>query len=87
MGLVNRIAEPGAALDETLELAADIARFPQAGMRSDRRASLEQWDLSLEDALANEFRLGMESVATGETAQGAARFAGGKGRHGDFADL
>ena len=87
MGLVNRVAEPGAALDQTLELAGDIVRFPQACMRSDRRSSLEQWDLPLEDALRNEFRLGLESVATGETAEGAARFAGGKGRHGDFTDL
>lgn len=87
MGLVNRIAEPGAALDDALALAQDIARFPQACMRSDRRSALEQWDLPMEDALQNEFRLGIESVATGETAQGAARFAGGKGRHGDFSDL
>ncbi len=87
MGLVNRIAEPGAALDDALTLAQDIARFPQACLRSDRRSALEQWDLPMEDALQNEFRLGIASIATGETAQGAARFTGGKGRHGDFREL
>ena len=84
MGLVNRIAAPGAALDAATELAADIARFPQACMRTDRRSLLEQWDMSFEGALQNELRLGLEAIATGETQAGAARFAGGRGRHGNF---
>ena len=83
-GLVNRVCEPGAALDAALALATDIAGFPQACMRSDRRSLLEQWDLPFRDALANEFRLGMEAVESGETSEGAGRFAGGAGRHGAF---
>ena len=83
-GLVNRVCDPGAALDTALSLANDIAAFPQSCMRSDRRSLLEQWDLPFGAALASEFRLGMEAVATGETGEGASRFAGGAGRHGAF---
>lgn len=83
-GLVNRVCEPGTALETAVSLANDIAGFPQACLRSDRRSLLEQWDLPFEQALANEFRLGMEAVASGETGEGAGRFADGAGRHGAF---
>lgn len=83
-GLVNRICEPGTALETAVALARDIAGFPQACMRSDRRSLLDQWDLDFSSALANEFRLGMEAVASGETSEGAGRFASGEGRHGAF---
>jgi len=83
-GLVNRVCEPGGSLAAALHLAHQIAHFPQACLRSDRRSLLEQWDLPFQSALANEFRLGMEAVASGETAEGAGRFAGGAGRHGRF---
>ena len=83
-GLVNRTCEPGDALGSAIALAGDVAAFPQACMRSDRRSLLEQWDLDFGAALANEFRLGMEAVASGETEEGAGRFASGEGRHGAF---
>src|SRR5207237_10035100 len=35
-GLVNRLVEPGRALDEAIALAQRIADFPQAGLRNDR---------------------------------------------------
>jgi enoyl-CoA hydratase len=41
----------------------------------------------LDDAMSNEFDLGVATIATGETRSGAARFAGGRGRHGDFSDI
>ncbi len=83
-GLANRLVEPGRALDATLELAGELARFPQRCLRSDRLSALRQWDLPLEDALAQETRLGLEVIRSGETAEGARRFAGGAGRHGSF---
>lgn len=83
-GLVNRVCGSGSSLDSALSLAKDIASFPQTCLRSDRASLLEQWDLPLDEALANEFRLGMETIATGETVDGASRFAGGAGRHGAF---
>jgi enoyl-CoA hydratase len=82
MGLANRLAEPGRALETAVDLARLIASFPQRCMRSDRLSSYEQWGLDLPSALRNEFRRGCEVVASGETTGGATRFAHGAGRHG-----
>ena len=83
MGLANRLVEPGRALDAAVELATDLARLPQNCLRSDRLSAYEQWSLTCPDAIRNEFRRGMQVVETGETQQGAQRFAGGSGRHGN----
>ena len=82
MGLVNRLAEPGEALAGALELAQRLAAFPQAGLRSDRLSAIEQWGSTEEEAMGNEFRRGLETLASGEGGEGAARFAAGEGRHG-----
>jgi enoyl-CoA hydratase len=84
MGLVNRLAPPGRALEAALELAADLARFPQRCMRSDRAAVLAQWGLAEAEALCEETRRGLEVIHSGETSQGASRFSAGAGRHGEF---
>ncbi|HZN13033.1 MAG TPA: crotonase/enoyl-CoA hydratase family protein [Acidimicrobiales bacterium] len=84
MGLANRITEPGAALDGALELARQLAGFPQLCLRSDRQSALEQWGMSEDDATANEMRLGLAVIRSGETRAGATRFAEGAGRHGTF---
>jgi len=84
IGLANRIAPSGAALDHAIALAQEIAAFPQACMRSDRRSAIEQWSLGEDTAVENEMRLGMAIVESGETRSGAARFARGDGRHGQF---
>ena len=84
MGLVDRLVEPGEAFDVALELANSIAAFPQRCLRSDRRSALTQWNRDLDEALAEETRLGLEVIRSGETREGAIRFAGGAGRHGRF---
>ena len=84
MGLANRLVDPGQALSAAVELAKDIARFPQGCLRTDRRSSYDQWSLSLDDALRHETDLGLETIHSGETLEGAMRFASGAGRHGDF---
>jgi enoyl-CoA hydratase len=84
MGLVSRLVEKGQALPAALELAGQLAAFPQACLRSDRLGTYEHATLPLPEALRSEFRRGMEVIATGETAAGAARFAAGAGRHGSF---
>ena len=84
IGLANRIVADGTALEAALELAGQLSLFPQNCLRSDRLSAYEQWGLSLEDALANEFRRGMEVIDSRETLEGASRFAAGAGRHGDF---
>lgn len=82
MGLANRLVEPGQALAAAVELAQQLADLPQGCMRRDRQSSYDQWDLPLVDALANETRLGLDTIRSGETQAGAARFAAGEGRHG-----
>jgi enoyl-CoA hydratase len=84
MGLANRLVAPGTALDAAVELAEQLAAFPQRCLRSDRRSSYEQWDLPFAEALANETALGLDTIRSGETIEGARRFAEGAGRHGQF---
>jgi enoyl-CoA hydratase len=84
MGLANRVVEPGQALPAALELAGQLAAFPQRCLRSDRLSSYEQWSMETEAALAAEHGLGMATIRSGESAEGAARFTGGVGRHGSF---
>jgi enoyl-CoA hydratase len=84
MGLANRVVDPGTSLAEAETLAQQISRFPQQCMLSDRRSAYEQWGLSIEPALKNEFCLGMTTINSGETFEGAARFSEGAGRHGVF---
>lgn len=79
-GLVNRVSEPGAALDTAVDLAGRIAAFPQACMRSDRASLLGSEGRPESDALAVEWRLGEAVLA--EAISGAVRFAEGAGRHG-----
>lgn len=82
MGLVNRVAEPGGALAAAVELAHELAALPQQCLRNDRRSALEQWDLDEVAATHNEAVLGRDTIDSGETLAGAARFASGVGRHG-----
>jgi len=84
MGLVNRLVEPGEALAAACELGRALARHPQRCLRSDRRSAYEQWSLDEAAALANEWRLGVATIESGETREGATRFAKGAGRHGSF---
>jgi enoyl-CoA hydratase len=81
MGLVNRVVEPGGARAAAEDLAAQLAALPQTCLRNDRLSTLEQEGLSDAEAMAGEFRRGLESLAA-DAAAGAARFAAGAGRHG-----
>lgn len=82
MGLVNRLVEPGTAVEEAVSLAHRIAAFPQLCTRSDRRSAIDQWDLDHDVAMANEVSLGLATIDSGETLEGAARFTAGEGRGG-----
>ena len=87
MGLANRVVADGQALSAALELAQQLSRFPQNCLRSDRLSAYEQWGMSLDAALANEFERGVQVIDSRETVTGASRFAAGKGRHGDFDNI
>jgi enoyl-CoA hydratase len=84
MGLVDRVVPEAGARDAALEVATEIARFPQQTLRSDRAAVYEGLGRSLEEGLAVEARLGR--AALDEAAEGAARFADGAGRSGAALD-
>jgi len=82
MGLANRVVPPGAARAAAEALAAEIARFPQACMRSDRASVYDAFGRSQLDALRTEFGHGQGVLADALT--GAERFASGAGRGGTF---
>jgi enoyl-CoA hydratase len=84
LGLVNRLTEDGGALDGAVALAAELAGFPQTALRNDRLSVLEQWELGEDDAMRNEIARGRETIASGESHRGAARFSSGEARHGRF---
>jgi enoyl-CoA hydratase len=84
LGLANRVVEDGQALAAALVLARQIAAFPRQCLRNDRLSARRQHGLSLRDALAQEFALGLDTLASGEAAGGAQRFVAGAGKHGRF---
>ncbi|MFO1083403.1 MAG: crotonase/enoyl-CoA hydratase family protein [Reyranellaceae bacterium] len=85
-GLANRLTPEGRALDEAIALAEQLTKFPQTCLRSDRRSSYEQWGLDVTQALVNEGRRGAPALQA-EARSGAARFAAGKGRGGNFGNI
>jgi enoyl-CoA hydratase len=82
MGLANRVVPKGQAREAAIELAQQLAKFPQQTMLADRMNAYEQWDLPLRDALHLEWERSKHRIADG--LEGALRFAGGEGRHGEF---
>jgi len=84
IGLANRVVPVGQSRAAAEALAREIAAFPQRCVLSDRRAVHEAAGLDLDAALAREFALGKQTIDSGETREGASRFAGGQGRHGKF---
>ena len=84
LGLANRVVPAGEAFPAAMEIAKQIAAFPQQCMRNDRASVAAQHGLPLRDALAQEFALGLQTLQSGESVSGAQRFASGIGRHGRF---
>lgn len=87
MGLANRVVGQGEALDAALAMAEELLKFPYACMQADR-ASVAYSAFSatsFEDAMSQEFDRGVKVL--NEATTGAARFASGAGRHGDFSKL
>ena len=83
MGLANRVVPPGEAREAAEALAAQIAAFPQACVRSDRRSVFDALGKDEPAALSREFELGLATVQGGTAAE---RFVAGEGRGGTFGD-
>ena len=84
IGLANYAAPAGKALDRAIQLANDIAAFPQTCLRADRLSAMRQWSLDMDTALKAEVAGGLDVLKSGETLKGATAFTKGKGRHGSF---
>ena len=86
MGLANKVVPDGQARAGAERIAQEIARFPQLCLRVDRHSAYAGWDGNLRDALRAEAVAGEAPVRDGARA-GAAHFAGGLGRGGDFGEI
>jgi enoyl-CoA hydratase len=82
MGLANRLTAAGGALDAARTLAHELAALPPRCLREDRLSSYEQWGAPLDEAMRIELRHAQATLASGESLEGAIRFAQGAGRHG-----
>ena len=85
IGLCERVVPPGEARAAAEALAHEISRFPQGAVLADRRSAYETFGLPMDEALRREWRNGVGALAEGVV--GAARFASGLGRQGDFSSL
>jgi len=79
LGFVQEVVPAGNALDRARELAEQIAGYPQASIRADRKAAIEGLAMNLDDGLLNERSVGFGTLSDPEMAEGLERF-----RRGDF---
>jgi enoyl-CoA hydratase len=86
IGACEHVVPEGESRRFAEAMAHEIARFPQACVRADRRSAYMQQGLPLREAMRKEWYNGFPAFEI-DGAAGAARFASGKGRHGDFADI
>lgn len=86
IGLCEKVVPHGKAREAAEAMAQEIARFPQACVRVDRLSAYRAWGKSVREGLESEWATSARIVKA-EGMRGATRFAEGKGRHGDFADI
>lgn len=86
IGACEHVVPDGTSREFAEAMAHEIARFPQVCVRADRRSVYMQQGLTVREAMRKEWYNGFPAFVA-EGAAGAARFASGKGRHGDFADI
>ncbi len=80
MGLLTEMVPDGTHLERAIELANNLARFPQRTMLADRQAAIDGLGMTLEQGLALESQAGPETYL--DAVSGARRFASGEGRGG-----
>lgn len=86
IGACERVVADGQARIAAEQLAREIAAFPQACMRADRRSVYGQQGLTRDAAMRNEWANSIGALKS-EGIAGATRFKSGKGRHGNFSDI
>lgn len=83
IGLADRLAPEGQALEMATNLAQEIAKFPPLAMRADRDAAWAAFDGDEADMLIAEDK-GAQAAKSHEAAAGASRFKSGVGKGGSF---
>jgi enoyl-CoA hydratase len=86
IGACEKLAPHAQARAVAEEMAHEIARFPQACVRSDRASVYRAYGLPVREALESEWRTSV-GIVNAEGIAGAARFKEGKGRHGDYGNI
>jgi enoyl-CoA hydratase len=86
IGLCEHVTASGGARVKAEELAREIARFPQACVRADRRSAIASHGMPMREALIQEWHNGRPALIE-DGIPGATRFKDGLGRHGDFGTI
>jgi len=79
IGLCEYIVEDGLSREKAEELAKQIAQFPQTCVRADRHSTIQQYGLSVRDAMTQEWHNGRRALIE-EGIAGAAKFKQGDGK-------
>ncbi len=74
LGLVNRLAEPGAAVDVALELAARLAANGPLALLASKRILQEQYDWSLTEMWTKQAEIAGPVMASEDAKEGASAF-------------
>ncbi|MET0605397.1 MAG: enoyl-CoA hydratase [Beijerinckiaceae bacterium] len=74
IGLVNRVAPAGKALDAALDLARVIAAKPPAAIKAGKQAFYQQIEMPLAEAYAHTSRVIVENMLAGEAEEGISAF-------------
>lgn len=75
LGLVNRLAEPGAALDEALRLAEEISANAPLALVASKRILQEQWDWSAAEMWRAQSAISDPVFTSEDAREGATAFA------------
>ncbi len=86
IGFVTRLCEPGGSLATAVDVATVIAESPWPAVVHDRMSAYESYDLTFEEALANEDRHGREVIFDPGFAEGVAGFQRNQDRRRVTAD-
>jgi len=82
-GLINWVVDDGQALNESVEFAKQLLKFPYECMNKDRMSAYFSMSNTMDDSLKYEYENGIKVVEQ-ESVVGAKKFVDGQGRSGSF---
>lgn len=75
LGLIGRVVPDGTALDEARKIAAEIAENGPVAVRAIKRSVVEASNMSIEQGLANELKIGWPVLKSEDAKEGPRAFA------------